>query len=94
VVELAAYMNEAGVSDLMIKATFETLDKEFLEKFIPFLDNDSKEVIFTKILNRELDPSLLKVILPWVDYKYLSLVEAAVLDGLLDSETLTMLREI
>lgn len=49
VVALAEYMNDKSVVNLLRNATFEQLDEEVFEKFVPFLDSDSKEIIFEKL---------------------------------------------
>ena len=59
-----------------------------LARFIPFLE-ESLEIIFLKVLNKELSTSFIPVLVPYVSS---SLVEAAVIDGQLDYEVLQLLK--
>lgn len=93
VVELAEYMNDESVIKLLENATFDTLDEELLEKFIPLLNDDSKQIIFQKILDGELDWHLLKKVLPYAKYMYQQ-IEAAVVYGVLDWEVIKYLQDI
>ena len=52
----------------------------------------AKNIIFDKIINGELDYHLLRVIIPYADY-LTSLIEAAVVYGVLDEGALVVLRE-
>ncbi|WP_199617372.1 helix-turn-helix domain-containing protein [Paenibacillus alkalitolerans] len=89
IVELAVYMNETGLTKLMKKASLDKLDEDMLEKFIPFLDEESKGIIFSKIIDGELHGSLLAVMIPYLDLlRYGPLIEAAVMEGQLDDEIL------
>jgi len=92
VVALAEYMNDESVLKLLETATFDTVSDELLEKLIPFLDEESKNIIFDKIINGELDYHLLRMIIPYADY-LTSLIEAAVVYGVLDEGALVLLRE-
>lgn len=92
IVELAEYMNDKSVLKLLQNATFETLDEELLEKFVPFLDMDSKEIILQKILNGELNYRMVSVMLPYAEY-ITPLIEAAVLDGAVDKEVLRLISD-
>lgn len=93
VVELAEYMNDESVIKLLENATFDTLDEELLEKFIPLLNDDSKQIIFQKILDGELDWHLLKKVLPYAKYMYQQ-IEAAVVYGVLDWEVIKYLQDV
>jgi transcriptional regulator with XRE-family HTH domain len=93
VVELAEYMNDESVIKLHENATFNTLDEKLLEKFIPLLNDDSKQIIFQKILDGELDWHLLKTVLPYAKYMYQQ-IEAAVVYGALDWEVIKYLQDI
>ena len=92
VVALAEYMNDKSVVNLLRNATFEQLDEEVFEKFVPFLDSDSKEIIFEKILNGELNYNLISIILPYAEY-LISQIEAAVIDGALDKRALKIISD-
>jgi transcriptional regulator with XRE-family HTH domain len=92
VVELAEYMNDKSVLKLLQNATFDNLDEKLLGKFIPFLDNDSKDVILHKILNGELNYSLISEMLPYIEYMTTQ-IDAAVLDGALDKRILKIISD-
>jgi len=93
-VTLAEYMNDSTFIELLEKADFETLDRDILEKFMPFLDDVSKYNLFAKIIDGEIDYHFLEIYLPYVDPYYIySQVEAAVVAGTLEWDALDMLRE-
>lgn len=94
VVELATYLNETDLTHLLKTASFENFDETMLKKFVPFLDDESKGLLFTKIINNELNRSLLEPLIRYLDLsKYASLIEAAVLEGELDADILKLLRK-
>ena len=64
--------------------------KELLEKLIPILDFGSREAIFHRILDGEIDWHFIKVLLPYADY-LTSQIEAAVLAGVLPWEVMDIL---
>ena len=92
-VNLAEYMNDNSFLALMENATFDALDRTLLEKFLPFLNEQSKNTIFEKIIEGELDYHYLEILLPYAEY-LISRVEAAVVYGALDVDALRILREI
>ncbi|MDF2726115.1 MAG: family transcriptional regulator [Paenibacillus sp.] len=95
IVELSTYLHEADVAPLLLTAAFDTFDETMMRRFAPFLDDEAKAVLFTKIINNEIDRSLLVPLLRYLDQsKYASLIEAAVLEGELDAAVLTMLRDL
>jgi hypothetical protein len=95
VAELAAYLNEAELTRLLKAASLEKLDGALLETFAPFLDEESKEIVFMKLINKELDGSLLEALVPYLDSsKYGSLIEAAVLEGEFDPGILQRLKRM
>ena len=55
IITLAEYLNDESVVTLIEKATFDDINDELLEKFIPMLNHNSKEAIFQKILDGEMD---------------------------------------
>ena len=93
IVELAEYINDESVIKLLENATYDTLDEKLLEKLIPLLNDDSKQLIFQKILDGELDWHLLKTVLPYAKYMYQQ-IEAAVVYGVLDWEVIKYLRNV
>lgn len=92
IVELAEYLNDASVQNLLERATFYTMDEDLLERLIPFLDERSKHVIFEKILSGELDWHLIRILLPYAEY-FISHIEAAVVEGALPKEALVVMHE-
>lgn len=95
ILELAAYMNEAGQTNLMKLASFEQLDESLLKKFIPFLNRESKEIIFGKIIDGELDGSLLVIMAPYMEMTNLgNLIDAAIIEGRLDASLLKMMHKL
>ena len=89
VVALAQYLNDESVMNLLENSDIDPMNEELLEKLIPFLDTESKSVIFEKILIGELDWHMIKAILPYIDYM-MSQIEYAVLEGWLPYEFLDM----
>ena len=94
-VDMAEYLTDDAFLDLLEKADFETLDKNILEKFMPFLDETSRYNLFAKIVDGELDYHFLELYLPYLDSYYFSdQIEAAVVAGTMDWEALDILREM
>lgn len=92
VIILAEYLNYETTLKLIENATFDTISDELLEKFMPMLNIESKEVIFQKILDGAMDWHFIKALLPYADY-ILTQVEAAVIAGVLPWEVLDILRK-
>ncbi|MCL1859785.1 MAG: helix-turn-helix transcriptional regulator [Oscillospiraceae bacterium] len=93
-VTLAEYLTDEAFLDLLDKADFETLDKDILEKFMPFLDDASKSNLFAKIVDGEIDYHFLEIYLPYVDMYYVGdQVEAAVVAGTIPWDALKILEE-
>ncbi len=92
IVQLAEYLSDDAVVKLLENATFDSINDELLEKLIPFLDDRSKATIFQKILYGEMDWHLIRILIPYADYM-MSPIEAAVIEGALPWEALTVLRE-
>lgn len=94
IAELAAFMNEEGLANLLKTASLEKLDEEMLAKFIPFLNKESKRMIFSRIIDGELNASLLVSMTPYLDPSLFRQVELAVLDGRLDMDIFDKVRNI
>lgn len=92
IIVLAEYLNDETVVKLMENAAFDEISVELLEKFVPMLNHDSKEAIFQKILDGEMDWHFIKVLLPYADY-ITTHIEAAVVDGVLPRDALDILNE-
>jgi len=90
IITLAEYLNDESVVKLIEKATFNDINDELLVKFIPMLNHDSKEAIFQKILDGEMDWHFIKALLPYADY-ITAQIEAAVVAGALPWEILDIL---
>ena len=94
-VTLAEYLNDETFLEVLEKADFETLDKNILEKFMPFLDDASKANLFAKIVDGELDYHFLELYVPYVDPYYIDAqIEAAVVAGTLEWDALNILRKM
>jgi len=94
-VNLAEYLTDDAFLDLLEKADFETLDKDILEKFMPFLDETSKNNLFIKIIDGDIDYHFLEIYLPYVDPYYVSTqIEAAVVAGTMEWDALQILNDI
>lgn len=92
IVSIAQYLNDDDILQVINAAKCNALSEGLLEKIIPFLDMTSKEAILKKIIEGEIDWSLLKVLLPHIENMTPQL-EAAILDGALPSETLEIMHE-
>ena len=92
IITLAEYLNDEAVVKLIEKATFDDINDELLEKFIPMLNNNSKEAIFQKILDGEMDWHFIKALLPYADY-ITTKIDAAVVAGALPWEVLDILND-
>ena len=93
IVELVKYMNDENVIELLENATFETLDEEIIEKFVPVLDDESKYKLFEKVLEGELNYNFIKMILPYSNEYMISQIEAAVVYGVLEKSALDIIAE-
>ncbi len=92
IVLLAEYLSEDAIAELIENSSFDEVSDELLERFIPILDVRSKDIIFQKILNGEIDWNFIKTLLPYADYMT-SQIEAAVVFGALPTEVLKLLKE-
>ena len=81
--EFAAYLSDGGTRRLLEQSDCSSMTPEMLERLLPFMDYESRCNILDKILAGEADRHLIKPLR--VDR---SLVEAAVIEGVLPWETL------
>lgn len=88
---LFEYMSDGGFWKLLNDASFEKLDEKLLEKVLPFLNFSSKVSIFEKILRGEIDWHFLYILMKHVRISN-SILEAAVIDGILDEGVLELMR--
>ncbi len=87
---LADYLSDETVSDLMENASFDIFTVDVLEKFIPFLNRQSIENILERVMNGEADWHLLEPLSPYINH---SIIEAAVIEGVIPDEALGILHE-
>ena len=91
IINLVQYLNDKSLYYLLANANFESPSFEVLNFLLPYMDDDSKWAIFEKILEGTIDYHFLEVFIPackWID---LSLIEAAVVEGVLDEEALAVM---
>ena len=81
--EFAAYMSDEGTRHLLEQSDCSSMTPEMLEHLLPFMDYESRCNILDKILAGDADRNLIKPLR--VDR---SLVETAVIEGILPWETL------
>lgn len=94
-VTLAEYLKDETFIEILETADFENLDKDILEKFMPFLDDASKYNLFAKIIEGEVDYHFLEIYLPYVDLYYVySQVEAAVVAGTIPWDALDIMHKV
>ena len=80
--------------EVLQNADFDKLDRDILEKFMPFLDDISKKNLFAKIIDGEVDYNFLEIFLPHVDPYYVAeQIEAAVMTGSIEWDALKILDE-
>ena len=92
IITLAEYLNDESVVKLIENATFDDINDALLEKIIPMLNHGSKEAIFQKILDGEMDWRFIKALLPYADY-ITTQIEAAVVEGALPYDVLNVLND-
>ena len=89
---LFSYMSDRGFWELLGASDFQTIDTVLLEKMIPFMNFSAKLSIFDKIIRGEIDWHFLSVLMKYIRVSD-SVIEAAVIDGVLDEGVLVLLRE-
>lgn len=90
-ISLWEYLSDETVIKKIDNTSFDELDRELLEKFMPFLEDESRRNIFAKVLSGELDYTYLELITPYMDMYYLlPQIEAAVMQGVIDEEALKL----
>lgn len=90
IVDLARYLSDKSVLELLENASFQSVDEQLLERLIPLLDDESKASIFEKILDGEMDWHMIKTLLPYAKY-ITPQIEAAVIEGVLPYEVIGMI---
>ena len=89
---LFSYMSDRGFWKLLENSDYQTIDTALLEKMLPFMNFSAKISLFDKIIRGELDWHFLTVLMKYVRISD-SVIEAAVIDGVLDEGVLTLVRE-
>ena len=92
IVELSEFMNDESIVGLFENNDVNMPDDALLEKLIPFLGKDSLYAILEKVLNGANGEKLLKAMRPYMDWSFHALVEAAVIQGVLDYSVLKTIR--
>ncbi|MCL2097019.1 MAG: helix-turn-helix domain-containing protein [Oscillospiraceae bacterium] len=93
-ITLTEYLKDETFIELLENADFDILDKNIVEKFMPVLDDVSKNNLFEKIIDGEIDYHFLEIYLPYVDSYYIqSQLEAAVLAGTIPWDALRIAGE-
>lgn len=87
IVSLAAYLSDDSVVKLLENASFETANHALLEKLLPFLDETSKGIVFTKIFDGEISWTFIRTCLPYME-SMVPQIEAAVVEGVFPYEVL------
>ena len=85
-INLANYLSDDAVVDIVCSKKLVDMDTGFIEKLIPLLDGQSRIKIFDKILNSELDYRLVRLLVS--DYYMYEIVEASIMDGILPFDAL------
>ena len=91
-VTLSEFLGGSTVADLMEKVNYENIDENVLSKFLPILDDASKNAIFEKILEGKLSYQFTKELLRYTPH-LMSHMEAAVIDGALPPDVLKYIHE-
>ncbi len=90
---LFSYMSDEGFWKLLNSASFEHTDTELLEKLMPLLNYSAKLSIFDKILQGDIDWRFLSVLMKYIWISD-AVLEAAVIDGILDEGVLELKRRV
>lgn len=85
-VGLAEFLQDSTTARLVDAASFAEMEEDLLVRLLPFLDTASKEAVFRKLLNGELDWHYVGLFLPYAE-EMISQIEAAVVEGALPWET-------
>jgi len=68
------------------------MDEKLLSRFLPILDNNSKNAVFEKILEGKLSCEFIRYLIPYASHLF-SHMEAAVIDGALPNEVLAYMKD-
>ena len=69
-----------------------TIDEELMTALAPMLDYGSISGVFARIIDGELDPSLVKPLIPYAPW-LVTQIESSVVLGALDADVLKLIRE-
>lgn len=93
IINLVQYLNDSSLYHLLMNVNYDSPSQEVLNFLLPYMDDESKWVVFAKILEGKVDYHFLEVFIPackWID---LSLIEAAVVEGVLDEKALMVMKK-
>ncbi|HHU23638.1 MAG TPA: helix-turn-helix transcriptional regulator [Acholeplasmataceae bacterium] len=93
ITNLVQYINDKTLYHLLQNANYESPSSELLTILLPYMDDESKWAVFAKILEGKVDYQFLEQFIPacqWID---LSLIEAAVVEGVLNEEALMFMQK-
>lgn len=93
IVKLVNYLNDKSIYHLLANTDFAAPSNDILKFLLPYMDDDSKWAVFAKILEGKVDYHFLEEFIPackWID---LALIEAAVVEGVLDNDALRVMHE-
>lgn len=93
IANLVGYINDDSLYQLLSFADFTAPSNDVLKVLLPHMDDESKWKIFEKILEGKVDYHFLEEFIPackWID---ISLIEAAVIEGILDVDALHIMHE-
>jgi len=91
-VALSEYLSDEATADLITKADCDGMDEKLLSRFLPILDNNSKNAVFEKILEGKLSCEFIRYLIPYASHLF-SHMEAAVIDGALPNEVLAYMKD-
>jgi len=91
-VALSEYLSDGTTADLIAKADCDGMDEKLLSRFLPVLDNNSKNAVFEKILEGKLSYEFVRDLIPYASHLF-SHMEAAVIDGALPREVLAYIKD-
>lgn len=91
IVKLAEFLNAESTVTLLENADFSSASEELIAELIPWMDIPAQYTVFQKILDGEIDSRLLK---PLASHGAItsSMIEAAVIEGVLPAKALELLR--
>lgn len=90
---LVQYLNDSSLSHLLSNANYESPSIDVLNFLLPYMDDESKWTVFAKILEGKVDYHFLEYFIPACNWIDLSLIEAAVVEGVLEHDALSVMQK-